>query len=392
MNCLVLCIVNLRQERINDQHLKYLSEWKLQMISINIIFQMINHLITLRLNAGQLRNVSLLFSVRGATWNTVCGYYRALLIWQVCNEQKHNKKMNCSCSSIFAFVFIKKEFVMKTDFDCLKVDPNDINTIYRYHAGISFGSNFLPQIEDYVEDIVVEQIPFDGEVYFVPVVFRDVNGNEARGLSGFNTLFQTTNNLDYIIEADGSLISLDDSTLLDIENSIDVEFLIQPEGFDPELKEHSETFPDSVTWEDFHLEAALQNVGYAFELIDSTPLDMDLELFRMQKVLAGEIDEDDEIECTGAYTPVYVLHKVFLTSLPKVGHIFYIPVEINFNEKQQRNGYAFFDAQRQQVLDVHFYDRNHGQVSAMFTSPVLEDCGLFKDEELFNYKILLSNC
>lgn len=114
MNCLVLCIVNLRQERINDQHLKYLSEWKLQMISINIIFQMINHLITLRLNAGQLRNVSLLFSVRGATWNTVCGYYRALLIWQVCNEQKHNKKMNCSCSSIFAFLHNESYYMLNS--------------------------------------------------------------------------------------------------------------------------------------------------------------------------------------------------------------------------------------------------------------------------------------
>lgn len=74
------------------------------MISINITFQMINHLITLRLNTGQLWNDSLLFSPRGATWNAVCGYYRALLIRQDCNEQKHNKKMNSFRSNIFAFL------------------------------------------------------------------------------------------------------------------------------------------------------------------------------------------------------------------------------------------------------------------------------------------------
>ena len=281
---------------------------------------------------------------------------------------------------------------MKTDFECLKVDPNDIKTIYRYHCDLTLYPDGSHKMEVTVEDIVVEQIPYDGETYLVPVIFRDVSGNEARGLYGFDTLYQTKGYLDYIVQADGSLIGLDKSTLLNTNDSIVVEFLIQPEGFDPELKELYDKFPNSVKWEDFHLEAALQNVGYAFKLIDKTPLDMDLELIRMQKVLAGEIDEDDEIECTGVYKPVYVLHKIFLTSLPKVGHIFYIPVEINFNEKQQRNGYAFFDAQRQQVLDVHIFDRKMGQVSAMSTSPVLEDCGLFKDEALFNYKILLSNC
>ena len=154
----------------------------------------------------------------------------------------------------------------------------------------------------------------------------------------------------------------------------------------------SASLPNEIEWADFYSEEAYQNVGFAFELISKSPVNMDLDALKMQKELSGEIDYEDDMECTGAYKPTYILNKVFISGLPKVGFLFYLPVEINFNDKQQRKGYAFFDAQKQQILDLHFYDRKNGQVSAMFNIARLEDCGLFKDEKLFSYKLLLSNC
>ncbi|MBE0539613.1 MAG: hypothetical protein IH620_07860 [Ignavibacterium sp.] len=280
---------------------------------------------------------------------------------------------------------------MKTDFKSLKVDPDDISTIYRYHSDIIFKPDGSLKIEAYFQDVVAERLPYDGEVYMVPAIFRDVLCKEVRGFAVYETLFQTAA-LGYNINEDGSLSDIYESGLLDIENKIVIELLIQPEGFDAGVKGISEKMPDKVEWGDFYSENAYQNVGYAFKLVGSTAVDMDLDALRIRKELSGEIDPEDEMECTGVYRPDFVLHKVFLSSLPKVGHLFYIPVEINFNDKQQRKGYAFFDVQSQQVLDVHFYDKINGQVSAMFNTQRLENCGLFKDEKLFSYKILLSNC
>ena len=41
---------------------------------------------------------------------------------------------------------------------------------------------------------------------------------------------------------------------------------------------------------------------------------------------------------------------------------------------------------------TQFYDKSLGQVSAIFKTEVLEDWGLFNDENLFNYQIRLSIC
>ena len=50
-------------------------------------------------------------NVRGAAWIATSKYYRALLIWQVCNEKKHYNKMICFNSNIPAFAFKNLERV-----------------------------------------------------------------------------------------------------------------------------------------------------------------------------------------------------------------------------------------------------------------------------------------
>ena len=105
------------QERINDQRLKYLLEQKLQMKSINIIFHMINYLITLFSNSVKLKIVSSLINVRGVKTKTAAStigdlYYRALLMWQVCNGKNNNKKMICFFlhPCFYIFLIFKMEF------------------------------------------------------------------------------------------------------------------------------------------------------------------------------------------------------------------------------------------------------------------------------------------
>ena len=47
-----------------------------------------------------------------------------------------------------------------------------------------------------------------------------------------------------------------------------MEFLIHPDGFDTDIQGASEKLPYEIKWDDFYPEEALQNVGYAFKLID----------------------------------------------------------------------------------------------------------------------------
>ena len=280
---------------------------------------------------------------------------------------------------------------MKISLKDLIVDPSAITTIYKSHITTIYDEYGLYEVEDYVEPIIAHQIPCDGEVYYVPVILEDEDGEYSRGLTCFSTLYQKAKAITYIINEDGRLTETLQSKLEETGKRCKILFLIQPEGFDKDLYEKSASMPDEVEWSQYYNEETLENICYVLEDVSRSPLDIDLDALKTEKILSGEFDDEDDLEFLGAEEPTFILHKVILPSLPSFGKYFYLPTEINFNEKQKRNGYALFDAEKQEVLDIHIFDKNNGKISAKFDDLGLEDCGIFKDEEQFDYKILLSN-
>jgi hypothetical protein len=84
------------------------------------------------------------------------------------------------------------------------------------------------------------------------------------------------------------------------------------------------------------------------------------------------------------------LKRIGLSKLPNDGYIYYIPALIRLNLTQHALGYAFFDSKKNEVLDVHII-RAKEQISVIYNSTELEDCGYFKDQDNFSYELLLTS-
>ena len=184
-----------------------------------------------------------------------------------------------------------------------------------------------------------------------------------------------TNGGGYIVNEDGSLSPLSESKLLDTNNGIATKLLIHPEGI-ARVESRSEKMPNVVEWGDFYAEEAYQNVGYAFKLESSSPLDVDLDALRMQKVLAGEIDEDDEMECTGAYMPVYVCIKYFLLVCPKLVTYSTFLLKFTLTKNSREMVMPSSMGRDNKYLTCIFLIESLGQVSAIFENEEIRGLGI----------------
>lgn len=271
---------------------------------------------------------------------------------------------------------------MKTAYLDFRVTPEIQNKILRVTSestieirGVTFPNTFLEPIEN-------KFIPYDENVYFVPATLHYDDKTECQGYIYYIP--------QYALNQANLTIKNDKHITINFD-SVTAEFLCPPEGFIPEIFEESKSMAAEIDWANFNEENSYTNVAYAFRLIDSEEVDIDLNYLKVRKELSGDFNEEDDLEIIEACRPKSMLHKVFLNKIPEIGTLFYLPVEITINSKQKRNGYALYDVARKKVLDLHICDKKLGQISAIYNHPKLEDIGLFVDEETFRYRLLLSD-
>lgn len=140
-------------------------------------------------------------------------------------------------------------------------------------------------------------------------------------------------------------------------------------------------------WGKFNPQIIEENIGYKFipyYLLSSREVNYSkyLEHLAEEQIISFDYDEKVPLKVE------FGLERIELDRLPTDGLIYYIPTRIHFNSKQSELGFAFYDAVKGIVLDLHII-RNFRQISAMYKTDRLEDYGYFKDANEFKYELLI---
>lgn len=256
----------------------------------------------------------------------------------------------------------------------------DLHLIYKEHIERIEGENGSHHIVVYWEEIHTDKVPIDGNRYFVPSELINHKEEKKIVLARCTPSLRCIQPPYYIPDSNGKLINIDETGFIDYEKGYSGTALIDEE----ETAGDSTHMPDFVAYDDFLPADIPSDICFEFNIVSLEPMDADFE-----NKFSGN-NEDYDPEGVSYFLPEYTLHKVQLKQLPTTGLRWYLPVEIKFNKQQTRKGYALYDVKNQSILDVHIFDQRYGLVSVTFQYERLEDCGIFKDDKVFSYELLLS--
>lgn len=249
-----------------------------------------------------------------------------------------------------------------------------------------------------VEEVELINEHFGDNVYLFPVLFINEDLDEANGYVLFSPWYKESLGPDYIIGSNNELVDLKqnefstNSPQITFRYLVNARYLQNRSDYYSLQNSKSEGEDPLILWAEFKPAEIVPNVGYQFRFIGREEVEYDPDEIKNEKIITGEMDPDDPLYVVDSYDPIYGLERTDLTSLPTEGFWWYLPVNIIFNEMQSILGYALFDVGKYEVIDLHFWNPQYGQISAMFKNKgdiTLEDCGFFKNDKLFQFKILV---
>jgi hypothetical protein len=241
----------------------------------------------------------------------------------------------------------------------------------------------------YLEEMKVTQVPNDQNEYFIPAEISNHNGEVRMGLIYCVPAIRTIEPPILVPENDGHLVEILGTGFIDLNKYYDVNPLISLEYHEGETTVDA---PKDIAWSHFLPFEIPPNVAYLFIPTTHRVGTIGTEVGKYEIGLQlsnfnSEGNDDDE--------PLFdvcefVLRKIQINDIPSTGLIWYLPVNISFNSSQKRNGYLLYNSVLNETQDVHIFDSKYGLVSALNDNDSLEDCGIFKDDNVFSYRLLLS--
>ena len=278
---------------------------------------------------------------------------------------------------------------MKILFEDLVVKQIDPNTIYKQEIEVTEGEYGLEDYSIYLEEMKVDKLPDDNNQYLIWTELTKHTGKYKFVLANFISWLQFIITPFYAPDSEGRLIDISDTGFDDFEGCAPLP-LLQQKNYDEVVEEETSDMPDLINWSDFFPERVPNDICYAFFLDSFKEADFESDASCYYKMFSDNLDDGIETVADIIINSEFMLRKRQMKHLPTFGYLYYVPVNINFNSKQSKPGYALYDVKEQMVLDIHIFDQKFGQLSAFLDDVRLEDCGIFKDKNNFSYEYLLS--
>ena len=235
----------------------------------------------------------------------------------------------------------------------------------------------------FLEKIETSSVPDDYNKYYVPVEVTNHLGERKMGLVFCQPEFRTIHPPILVPNNGGKLVDIFQTGFIDLNKGYSYLPLILTNPFDGE----DQNSTNDIKWSEFVPKEIPNDVAYFFVMYDFEIKSENTKLDRYTILMRTRIEASDH---NGAIVPRFGLRKIKINRFPHSGRFWYLPVEITFNTKQKKRGYALYDAAEKYIFDAHIFDPKFGLVSAVIEGEPLEDCGIFKDDNAFSYKLLLT--
>lgn len=283
---------------------------------------------------------------------------------------------------------------MENSCNNFRLDKIKENAVYELFSNYYYDSGGKLSSSDVIKEIITDRVFCnEGRALAVPVRLINRFGQEKMALAPFNQFTQRIVP-DFLSEfdADGNLKGLDFSGEDKDWNGSIIQEILLPEWYDEELAKAYPNMPDYIKLDDFCPADIPAKIGYIVTGDINPEMALDEEFIDAElDDLEAEFIDDEDRNFQDTESSECILYLIHLRGLPDQWPRCLLPVEITFNEKQVRRGYVYYDSVENDLLDIYIFDKNIGRISIINDSDKLEDCGLFKDESKFSYKILLSN-
>ncbi len=278
---------------------------------------------------------------------------------------------------------------MKIFFTDLVLDTIELNIIYRIHITRTESPDGNEHVESYLEQIRTEKIPNDGYDYLVPTKLLNHKRKFKKVLGCYKSAIQLVRYPFYFLNSKKKLIDISVTSFIDVSKGFECSPFLQVEGYDVDTAKAARKLPDDVELDEFSPVEVAYNVGYVFLTEDFYQIRNISEPSMVEDDSDVRIDYNNKAEGSLTSAKLIKLHKVQLKRLPTQGGTWFLPVDITFNLKQFRKGYALYNVQDQTIYDVYLFDSRYGRISIYDNDDGLENCGLFKDDDCLSYTFLL---
>lgn len=241
--------------------------------------------------------------------------------------------------------------------------------------------------EGYLEEMKVTRVPNDQYEYFIPAEISNHKGESKLGLVHCVPATRTIHPPIFVPDKDGHLVELLATGFIDTNLDYQINPLIPPE------ENPSADSVEDVKWSEFLPLEIPADTAYIFIPITSRIATADTEIGKYEiglPVSRYTSDENDDEEQYFDFRE-FALRKTQISDIPSTGQIWYLPANIIFNNMQSRRGYLLYQTDQTEAIDVHIFDCKLGLISALNDNEALEDCGIFKDDSIFSYQLLLSD-
>jgi hypothetical protein len=235
----------------------------------------------------------------------------------------------------------------------------------------------------FIEKIETSSVPDDYNKYYIPAEVTNHLGERKMGLVFCQPEFRTIHPPILVPNNEGKLVDIFQTEFIDLYKGYSYLPLILTDPFDGEDLNST----NDIKWSEFVPQEIPNDVAYFFVMYDFEIKSENTKLDRYTIIQRTRIEDSDH---NGAIVPRFALRKIKISRFPHSGRFWYLPVEITFNTKQKKRGYALYDAAEKYIFDLHVFDPKFGLVSAAIEGELLEDCGIFKDDNAFSYKLLLT--